>query len=157
MKNHKALILSDFKKIRFQFRNKKIILVSGCFDILHVGHIHFLESAKKKADQLIVGILSDKFVHLRKGREKPIFNQRDRLKVISSLEVVDYVFIFDKDNKTEVMANLRPNFYGIGGDRDLKEIPEKTYLDKYRVEIKRIPKYKSKSSSQIVKEIIDKA
>lgn len=85
--NHLKKIVDFIKK-----KNQSIVLVGGCFDILHVGHIKFLKEAKKYGDYLLVLLESDEIVKRLKGKNRPHFNQKDRAEVLSSIKYVDYVF-----------------------------------------------------------------
>jgi len=150
----KILQLDNLNKLRQKFPKKKIILISGCFDILHIGHIGFIEAAKKQADILVIGILSDKFVKKRKGQSRPIFTEMERLKLIVSLEIVDYAFIMDTNDVDTVLQELSPNFYGIGGDRDKNNFAEKRWLNKYNVKVKFLPRFGEESTTTILKRVL---
>lgn len=102
---------------------KKIVSTSGCFDILHVGHVRNLAEAKKLGDILVVGINSDTSVRRYKGRTRPIINERERAEVIAALKPVDYVYIFSEDNPCSCIEKLRPHVHvkGRGAPHDLEK------------------------------------
>ena len=97
-------------------KNKKIIFTNGCFDILHLGHIKYLESAKSLGDILILGLNSDKSVKSLKGNGRPINSQNDRAYILAALEVVDYVVIFDEETPYNLIQMIKPDTLVKGGD-----------------------------------------
>lgn len=113
----------------------KIVAVSGYFDPIHVGHLEYLEEAKKLGDRLIVIVNNDHQCVLKKGR--PFMKEQDRLKIISALKVVDGAFLsIDKDKSVcNSLEKIRPNIFANGGDRNLKEIPETKVMKKYGIEM----------------------
>lgn len=150
----KVVTVDSLNQIRKKYPNRKIILISGCFDILHKGHIEVMESAKKTADILIIGVLSDKFVKKRKGDNRPIFNEKERINIIASLQIVNYAFIMDISDTDTVLQKLSPDFYGVGGDRKIDELPEKRWLNKYKIKIKYLPRFGQESTTMILKRIL---
>lgn len=115
----------------YKSEGKKVVFTNGVFDILHVGHVTYLEAAKAKGDLLIVGVNDDDSVRrLNKGPERPINGEAARAKVISSLKSVDEVVIFGEDTPYDVIKLLKPNVLVKGGDYDPEETnPEaKTYM-----------------------------
>jgi len=96
--------------------DKKIITINGAFDILHVGHIKILKEAKKQGDILIVGLNSDSSVKINKGPKRPINNERDRAEMLASLEVVDYVVIFNEKTPIKLLDTIKPNIHVNGSD-----------------------------------------
>lgn len=127
------------------------MLVSGCFDILHVGHLRFLKEAKSQADILIVGVLSDSFVKQRKGMGRPIFSENNRLEILSGLAIVNFVLLISNKDTEFLVKNLKPDYYGVGGDRKGKILPEKYFLDQYGVEIKYFSQFVTDSTSKIIR------
>ncbi len=100
---------------------KRIVFTNGCFDIIHKGHVRYLSKAKKLGDILVVGLNSDQSVkRIKPGR--PINNEDDRAEVLSSLEMVDYVVIFDEDTPYELIKFLRPHILVKGGDWKVEDI-----------------------------------
>ena len=99
-----------------------ICFTNGCFDLIHLGHITYLNEAAKHADILVVGVNSDRSVKaLSKSPERPINDERSRAKVLAALESVDRVVIFDEDTPKELIEKLTPNVLLKGGDYDPKE------------------------------------
>lgn len=103
-------------------RGKKIIFTNGCFDLLHAGHIRYLEQAKSFGDVLILGLNSDKSVRRLKGKNRPINTQIDRSYLLAALEAIDYVVIFDQDTPYELIKIIRPDVLVKGGDYQGKEV-----------------------------------
>jgi len=109
---------TELKKIIAQLKTKgkKIVFTNGCFDILHYGHVKYLEDAKNKGDILVVAINTDASVKKIKGEKRPIVNQADRARVISGLASVDYVVLFNQETPLEVITQLKPDILVKGGD-----------------------------------------
>ena len=101
---------------------KKLVFTNGCFDILHAGHVRYLETAKSFGDILIVGINSDESVKMLKGETRPINNQQDRALLIASLEAVDYVVIFNEDTPYELIKTIKPHTLVKGGDYEGQKV-----------------------------------
>ena len=103
-------------------KNRKIVFTNGCFDILHLGHIKYLETAKSLGDILILGLNSDRSVSTLKGDERPINSQVDRAYILAALEVVDYVVIFDEDTPYNLIKLIKPNILVKGSDYKSKKV-----------------------------------
>jgi len=103
-------------------KDSKVVFTNGCFDIIHAGHIQYLEEAKSLGDVLILGLNSDQSVRNLKGKNRPINNQQDRALILAALEAVDYVVIFDKDNPFELVEAIKPNILVKGSDYKGKEV-----------------------------------
>jgi D-beta-D-heptose 7-phosphate kinase / D-beta-D-heptose 1-phosphate adenosyltransferase len=110
-------IISELKN-----NDKKIIFTNGCFDILHIGHVKYLEKAKNFGDILILGLNSDDSTHRLKGKNRPINSQDDRACILASLEVVDYVVIFNEDTPLDLIKLIKPDVLVKGGDYEDKEV-----------------------------------
>ena len=108
--------------IELKTKEKKIVFTNGCFDVLHTGHVKYLEKAKSFGDILIIGMNSDESVKRIKGRNRPINSQNDRAYILASIEVVDYVVIFDEDTPLNLIKLINPNILVKGGDYAGKEV-----------------------------------
>lgn len=95
--NRKILQVSDLSSLRELYSTKKIVFTNGCFDLLHIGHIHCLLSASNYGDILVVGINSDSSIKRIKGEERPVIPQNERVEILSALECVDYVILYEED------------------------------------------------------------
>lgn len=104
----------------FRSRKKKIVFTNGCFDLLHIGHVRYLEEAKSFGDILILGLNSDDSVRKLKGPSRPINSQEDRAYVLAALEAVDYVVIFDEETPYELIKSIQPDILVKGGDYEGK-------------------------------------
>ena len=109
--------------------NKKIVFTNGCFDILHNGHLEYLEKSKKLGDILVIGLNSDNSVKRLKGYKRPINSEFDRAKMLLGLKCVDYVIIFDDDTPYNLINKLKPNILVKGGDYKIEEIVGKELVD----------------------------
>jgi D-beta-D-heptose 7-phosphate kinase/D-beta-D-heptose 1-phosphate adenosyltransferase len=103
-------------------RGKKIIFTNGCFDILHAGHVRYLETAKSYGDVLILGLNSDRSVTSLKGEGRPINTQLDRAYILAALEAVDYVVVFDEDTPYDLIKAVKPHVLVKGGDYEGKQV-----------------------------------
>jgi D-beta-D-heptose 7-phosphate kinase / D-beta-D-heptose 1-phosphate adenosyltransferase len=137
-------LTSDFKN-----KGKKIVFTNGCFDLLHTGHIQYLETAKSYGDILIIGLNSDRSVKALKGQKRPINNQEDRALILASLEVVDYVVIFDEDTPYNLIKAIKPHTLVKGGDYLAKNVVGADIAK----DLKLVEFILNKSSSLIIKKI----
>jgi len=103
-------------------KNKKIVFTNGCFDILHIGHVKYLEKTKSFGDILILGLNSDESVQRLKGKNRPINPQNDRAYILASLEVIDYVVLFEDDTPLDLIKLVQPDVLVKGGDYEGKEV-----------------------------------
>jgi len=149
-KSHKQLklIINNLKK-----QGKTIAFTNGCFDILHYGHVKYLQSSKEKADVLIVALNSDSSVRKIKGRARPINKQINRIKVISALSCIDYVTIFNEETPLEVIRLLKPDVLIKGGDWDKKDIVGGDFVETYGGKVVTIPYLKGYSTSKLISKI----
>jgi glycerol-3-phosphate cytidylyltransferase len=133
--------------------NKRIVTSNGCFDILHVGHISVLNSAKALGDILLVGINSDASVKRLKGADRPLVTEDDRAAVIANLASVDYVTIFDEDTPVEFLKIVKPNIHIKGGDHDLKKLAEVPVVEFLGGQVKLVPIIAGKSTTSLIEKI----
>jgi D-beta-D-heptose 7-phosphate kinase/D-beta-D-heptose 1-phosphate adenosyltransferase len=102
--------------------NKKLVFTNGCFDLLHVGHVRYLEQARSLGDALVVAINSDRAVRELKGPSRPVMNEAERAEILAGLRVVTYVTIFDDLSPRSLISQLLPDVLVKGGDYALDEI-----------------------------------
>ncbi len=105
---------------------KRLVLANGCFDLLHVGHVRYLEGARRLGDVLLVGINSDRSVARLKGPGRPIMTAAERAELVGSLAAVDGVVIFDEDTADALVRALRPSVHAKGTDYTAESVPEGT-------------------------------
>ncbi len=106
----------------YQKQNKKIVFTNGCFDLLHIGHVRYLEEAKKLGDILIVGINTDASVKVLKGPSRPIQNENDRAAILAALKAVDHTILFGEETPLELIKKIKPDFLVKGGDWKINQI-----------------------------------
>jgi rfaE bifunctional protein nucleotidyltransferase chain/domain len=141
------------KKLRNE--NKKVITTNGVFDILHIGHIRYLQESKKLGDILIVGINSDSSVKRIKGPKRPLNNENDRAETLAALECVDYVAIFTESDPIIFLQAIKPNIHVKGGDYDMSKIIEKDTVEGNNGKVKLIPEIGGYSTTNYINKIID--
>lgn len=132
---------------------KKVVSTSGCFDIVHAGHVTYLEEAKTKGDVLIVLLNSDSSVRRLKGDNRPIVNEEERATVIAGLGCVDYVCLFDESTPCEMISKLQPDIFIKGGDYKGKHIPEMYVMSLYGGKVEYVSMIDGCSSTNIIEKI----
>ena len=132
-----------------KLKGKKIVFTNGCFDLLHAGHVSYLEKAKNFGDILILGLNSDRSITSLKGENRPINLQDDRAYILAALEVVDYVVIFDEDTPYELIKSIQPHILVKGGDYRGKEVVGQDIVD----ELELVEFIDGKSSTKIIEKI----
>ena len=130
-------------------RDKKIVFTNGCFDLLHAGHVRYLETAKSFGDMLILGLNSDRSVTVLKGEGRPINTQLDRAYILAALEAVDYVVIFDKDTPYDLIKAVKPHVLVKGGDYEGQEVVGQDIAD----ELKLVQFVDGKSTTKTIEKI----
>ncbi|WP_457755316.1 D-glycero-beta-D-manno-heptose 1-phosphate adenylyltransferase [Thermovibrio ammonificans] len=131
---------------------KRVVFTNGCFDILHAGHVDYLERAKSLGDVLIVGVNSDVSVRKIKGDKRPIVPEEMRVRVLLGLKAVDYVVLFDEETPLKVIEAVRPNVLVKGADWPLEKIVGREFAD----EVVRIPFRFDISTSKIVERVVER-
>lgn len=141
-------------------RGKTFTLIGGCFDLLHVGHVHALEEASKLEDLLVAAVLSDRYARSYKNSGRPILNQKQRAAVVANLRFVDYVFIADESpSSAETLSTLKPDsvVFGEEAGKESKIRQRMLKVKKYSplTKIKLLPRYKEDniSTSQIISKV----
>ncbi|MCX5856128.1 MAG: adenylyltransferase/cytidyltransferase family protein, partial [Deltaproteobacteria bacterium] len=137
-------------------KGNKIVLTSGCFDILHVGHKRFLQEARHLGDTLILCLNTDDSVHRIKGTGRPIMNQEDRAELILALGFVDYIVFLEEDTASGIITETKPHVYLKGADyrgKGDKNWPEARLVKDYGGEVKLIDLYKGRSTTDIIESI----
>jgi len=127
----------------------RIVFANGCFDVLHVGHVRYLEGARKLGDILIVGINSDEQVAMQKGAGRPVLPASDRAEIVASLESVTYVTIFDEPTVEELLLELKPDVHAKGTDYTADTVPERDVVRSYGGQVAIVGDPKDHSTSAI--------
>ena len=132
----------------------RVVFTNGCFDLLHPGHVAYLEAARSLGDALVVGLNSDESVRgLGKGPDRPIVAEGDRAAVLGALRAVDAVVIFDERTPVRLMRELQPTVYVKGGDYRIEDLPEAEVADEIGAEVRIIPFEPGYSTSALVERI----
>src|SRR2546427_6703541 len=134
-------------------RGGRIVLANGCFDVLHVGHIRFLEAAKTLGDLLIVGVNSDEQTRRLKGDGRPLVSQDQRAQIISALEAVDFVTIFDEPTVEQLLLALKPDVHAKGTDYTEDTVPERNVVRSFGGRVAIVGDPKDHSSSQMIERL----
>jgi len=132
---------------------KTFVATNGCFDILHVGHVRYLQKTKDLADFSIVMLNSDKSVKLIKGETRPINNQEDRAEILTALCCVDYVVLFEERSPAELLEKIKPDIYTKGADYTLETLPEREIVERNGIKVEFIEFVQGKSTTNIIKKI----
>jgi len=128
----KVINRKEAKRIieKLKKEGKKIVFTNGCFDILHPGHIKLLKEAKKLGDYLFVGLNSDNSIKKIKGKKRPILPQDARAEILSAIEYVDYIILFDEPTPYRLIKSLKPHYLVKGADWKKEEIIGKEFAQK---------------------------
>ena len=131
-------------------------MTNGCFDLLHVGHVTYLQQARSLGDALLVGVNSDASVRKLKGAGRPVNSEADRVAILAALECVNGVCIFDEDTATVFLSVAKPDIYVKGGDYSLKTLDqaERRVVEKCGGKIKIIPLVPGKSTTSLLRKIV---
>jgi rfaE bifunctional protein nucleotidyltransferase chain/domain len=141
------------ERARLREAGKKFVFTNGCFDILHVGHIRYLQAARALGDALAVAINSDARVRELKGERRPIMNEAERAEMLAALEAVDYVTIFDELSPRRLISELLPDVLVKGGDYALDEIHGRAETEAAGGCVVALPFVAGKSTSSIIERI----
>lgn len=132
---------------------KKIVFTNGCFDIIHAGHVDYLEKAKSLGDFLVVGLNSDESVKRLKGKDRPVNPQDQRKKVLSALKPVDLVVIFEEDTPERLIKEIKPDVLVKGGDWKIENIVGADFVKSYGGQVLTIDFVYDTSTSKIISKI----
>jgi D-beta-D-heptose 7-phosphate kinase / D-beta-D-heptose 1-phosphate adenosyltransferase len=144
-------IIHDLKK-----KGKRIVFTNGCFDLLHVGHVRYLERAKSLGDVLVVGINSDHSVQGIKGLRRPILPVEERSEILSGLGCIDYITVFDEPTPLELISILQPHVLVKGGDWTREQIVGAEVVEGAGGKVVTIPFVEGSSTTNIIEMILEK-
>jgi len=142
-------IIGDLKA-----KGKRIVFTNGCFDLLHIGHVRYLEKAKSLGDILVVGVNSDLSVRGLKGPRRPILPEGERTEILSGLQCVDYVILFDEPTPLDLISSLRPHLLVKGGDWPKEAIVGTEIVEGSGGEVVVIPFVEGASTSNLIDTIL---
>ena len=155
--NKKIVDADQLAAVSQEMRNKgrKLVLTNGCFDLLHVGHVRYLEAARALGDALAVAINGDESVRALKGDGRPLNNEANRAEVIAALGCVDHVIVFPELRATQLLEKVRPTIYVKGGDytQDTLHAEERAALGRTGAEIRILPLEKGHSTSSLIERV----
>jgi rfaE bifunctional protein nucleotidyltransferase chain/domain len=140
---------------RYRSEGKRLVLTNGCFDLLHTGHVRYLQQARALGDALLVAVNSDASVRELKGPGRPLNVESDRAEVLSALRCVDHVTIFAGKRVTDVIRALRPSLYAKGGDYTLETLDsgERSALEEVGAEIRLVSLVPGRSTTGLLQKI----
>jgi len=142
-------IVEDLK-----MKGKRVVFTNGCFDLLHVGHIRYLEGARSLGDILVVGVNSDHSVRNLKGPNRPILPEEERAEILSGLESVNYITIFDEPTPLELISFLQPHILVKGGDWTKETTVGKEVVERSGGEVVILPFIEGSSTSNLIESIL---
>jgi rfaE bifunctional protein nucleotidyltransferase chain/domain len=155
----RVLSLGELRVLRAQWRaeGKRLVLTNGTFDLLHIGHVRYLQAARELGDVLVVGINSDASVRGYKGPGRPVVPQDERAEIVAALRSVDYTTIFDEPTATHLVEALQPEVYAKGGDYapGSKPLPEAAAVELYGGQVCIIPFVEGRSASELIRRTMD--
>lgn len=151
-KEHLSLLAAILEDLRLG--GKKIVTTNGCFDLIHAGHVDFLNKAKEQGDILVVGINSDDSVKRIKGQNRPIISEQDRADTLAALRSVDHVVVFDGLLPNDFIELAKPHIHCKGGDYLAEGLPEGEIVRKHGGEVRILPLKDERSSSKIIEQIL---
>ena len=132
----------------------RVVLASGCFDLLHVGHVRYLEAARALGDLLVVGVNGDEAVRQLKGEGRPFVPERERAETVAALRAVDYVTIFQEPTATELLLAVRPDIHAKGTDYTEESVPEAGVVRSYGGRVRIVGDPKEHSSTETLRKVI---
>ncbi len=141
------------KVANWRKNKQKIVFTNGCFDLLHAGHVTYLEAAKKRGDKLILGLNTDRSVSALKGPTRPVVNENDRARVLAALESVDAVILFDEDTPLNLINAIRPDVIAKGSDYTVDQVVGGKEVESWGGEIALIDLVAGRSTSNIIKKM----
>lgn len=152
---HKVCDLAHLqeKVSRWKQAKQKIVFTNGCFDLLHAGHVTYLEAAKKRGDKLILGLNTDRSVSALKGPSRPVVNENDRARVLAALESVDAVILFDEDTPLNLINTLKPDVIAKGSDYTEEQVVGAKEVKSWGGEVALIDLVAGRSTSNIIKKL----
>ena len=130
-----------------------VVLANGCFDVLHAGHVRYLQGARALGEVLVVGINSDNQVARLKGQGRPILPESERAEIVASLEAVSFVTVFDEPTVTELLLALKPDIHAKGTDYTEETVPERDVVRSFGGKVRIVGDPKDHSTSELISRI----
>ncbi len=137
-------------------RGKTIVFTNGCFDLLHVGHVKYLQQARRQGDLLVLGLNSDASIRRLKGPNRPLIGEQERAHILAALTCIDYLVIFDEDTPLELIGMLRPDILVKGGDYTPETVVGRDLVESYGGRVALIDLVDGRSTTNIIERILDR-
>lgn len=134
-------------------RGERVVFANGCFDTLHVGHVRYLEAARREGDLLVVGVNADSSVVKLKGPGRPILDENARAELVAALRSVDYVVLFAEPNVEALLEALQPNVHAKGTDYTAENVPERATTDRLGIRVAIVGDSKDHSTRELLEAI----
>jgi D-glycero-beta-D-manno-heptose 1-phosphate adenylyltransferase len=134
----------------------RIVFVNGCFDLLHAGHVRYLQHARELGDALILGINSDACVQKLKGQGRPLQSEKDRAEILASMDCVDYILVFSEPTVDALLMELKPDIHAKGTDYTEDSVPERATVLAYGGQTAIVGDVKNHSTRDLIKTILNK-
>ncbi len=152
----KIKTLEEVVEIRQRLRRegRKLVFTNGCFDILHAGHVRYLNQARAMGDALVLALNSDKSVRILKGENRPIVPEDERAEILAALACVDYVFLFDDLTPQRVIDAIVPDILVKGADWGISEIVGRETVEKAGGAVRNVPLVEGTSTTNIIENIL---
>jgi rfaE bifunctional protein nucleotidyltransferase chain/domain len=131
-------------------RGERVVLANGCFDVLHVGHVRYLEGSRREGDVLVVAINADASVESLKGKGRPILDAVARAQLVAAIDVVSYVTVFDEPDVVALLRALRPDVHAKGTDYTVETVPERATAKELGVRIAIVGDAKEHSTRELL-------
>lgn len=149
-----AALLEDLL-VRERQKGRKVVFTNGCFDLLHVGHVKYLQAARQLGDLLVLGLNSDDSIRRLKGPSRPLIGQEERAHILAALDCIDYVVVFDEDTPLELITSLRPDILVKGGDYTPEGVVGRELVESYGGRVELINFVDGKSTTNIINKILE--
>jgi rfaE bifunctional protein nucleotidyltransferase chain/domain len=150
--------IEEIKGIASRMRStgRKIVFVNGCFDLIHAGHVRYLQHARELGDALILGINSDACVRRLKGPGRPLQSEKDRAEILASMDCVDYVIVFNEPTVDAILMDLKPDIHAKGTDYTADSVPERATVLAYGGQTKIVGDAKNHSTRDLIQTILNR-
>ena len=154
-----GIVASNWTDLKSQLekarKGRKVVFTNGVFDLLHVGHVRYLQEARSLGDLLVIGVNSDESVRVLKGPTRPLQNENDRAEILAALEAVSFTVIFGEQTPADLIEVVRPDVLVKGGDYSIETIVGAKFVQSYGGEVRVLQFVDGRSTSKIVKKMTD--
>ncbi|MFN8792423.1 MAG: D-glycero-beta-D-manno-heptose 1-phosphate adenylyltransferase [Bdellovibrionales bacterium] len=140
-------LLQELSKAR---KGRQVVFTNGCFDLLHIGHVRYLQDAKTRGDLLVVALNTDASVRALKGPERPVQKENDRAEILAALGCVDYTLLFDEPTPERIIKEIRPDVLVKGGDWKVDQIVGGSFVQSYGGQVLSLPFVEGRSTTNLI-------